>query len=185
MESHFEKLNDRLSLSCKLYSLDRMLSGSSALKRKFSFSLEKPEIELYEILGIVNELKKIRKDFNSCVYIHQCTGDTYYVGYASGLYLKENVEKTDENIMLNRLADHRDNGGKIMQSTMTYLFPVISCLGFFPGDKEDEDLMTILMSKFAGNRIRGGKWASPYITPKYPDMDINEIKNKLLSRIFP
>lgn len=182
MESYYEELNDKLSLSCKLYSLNKMMGGSSALKSKFSFNLEKPEIELYEILDIINELKKIRKGFNSCVYIHQCTGDTYYVGYADSSYLEKNVEKTDENIMLNRLADHRANGGKKMPSNMTYLFPVISCLGFFPGDKEDEDLMTILMSKFAGNRIRGGKWASPYITPKYPEMDINEIKNKLLMR---
>ena len=38
------------------------------------------------------------------------------------------------------------------------------------------------MSKFAGNKVRGGKWASPFIEPEYPNITVEEIKNKLLIR---
>jgi len=185
MESHYKELIGRLEVSQRLYSFDKMMGGCSALRNKIGFTLEKPEIELYEILEFTNELKRLRTGFNSCVYIHQCTGDTYYVGFSDSSYLDKGIEKTDENTMLNRLADHRNNGGTKTPSNMTYLFPVISCLGFFPGDKIDEDLITILMSKFAGNAVRGGKWASPFIKPNYPNLTIDEIKNRLLSRIKP
>ena len=185
MESYYDLSIERMNMSKKLYTLLKQMGGSSKLKQKVSFKLEKREIELYEILDIMQNLRKIRKGFKSCVYLHQCMDNTYYVGYADNSYLEKDVEKTDENTMLNRLEDHRNNGGTKTPSNMTYLFPVISCLGFFPGDKEDEDLITILMSKFAKNNVRGGKWASPFIIPEYPEMSIDEIKDKLLLRINP
>jgi hypothetical protein len=184
MESLYSETISRLEVSSELYSLFKKMGGASEVKSKIYFELEKPKIELYEIIDIIQELKK-RKGFNSCVYVHLCMDNTYYVGYSDGSYLKSDIIKTDENMMLCRLADHRKNGGTVTPSNMTYLFPVVSCIGFFPGDKEDEDLMTILMSKFAGNNVRGGKWASPFIKPEYPDMTIEEIKNKLLMRKTP
>jgi hypothetical protein len=185
MESLYSETIGRLDVSNKLYNLFKMMGGASGVKSKIYFELEKPEIELYEIIDIIQELRRVRKGFNSCVYIHLCMDNTYYVGYADSSYLKSGVDKTDENTMLCRLADHRKNGGTNTPSNMTYLFPVVSCIGFFPGDKEDEDLMTILMSKFVGNNVRGGKWASPFIKPEYPEISIEEIKNKLLSRTSP
>jgi len=179
MESLYSETISRLEVSSELYSLFKKMGGASEVKSKICFELDKPEIELYEIINIIQELKR-RKGFNSCVYVHLCMDNTYYVGYADGSYLKSDIDKTYENMMLCRLSDHRKNGGTITPSNMTYLFPVVSCIGFFPGDKEDEDLMTILMSKFAGNKVRGGKWASPFIEPEYPNMTVEEIKNKLL-----
>lgn len=38
-------------------------------------------------------------------------------------------------------------------SYMTYLYPVISCLIAFYGDKDDEELVTMLMSKCVGNNV--------------------------------
>jgi len=183
MDSLYSETTGRLEISRELYSLFKKMGGASGVKSKIYFELDKPEIELYEIIDIIQELRRVRKGFNSCVYVHLCMDSTYYVGFADSSYLKRHVEKTDENIMLNRLADHRKNGGTDTPSNMTYLFPVVSCIGFFPGDKEDEDLMTILMSKFAGNNVRGGRWASPFIKPEYPEISIKEIKNKLLSRV--
>lgn len=181
MESLYSETVSRLEVSSELYSLFKKMGGASEVKSKICFELNKPEIELYEIIDIIQELKE-RKGFNSCVYVHLCMDNTYYVGYADGSYLKSDITKTYENMMLCRLADHRKNGGTITPSNMTYLFPVVSCIGFFPGDKEDEDLMTILMSKFVGNKVRGGKWASPFIEPEYPNMTVEEIKKKLFMR---
>jgi uncharacterized UPF0146 family protein len=185
MESHYNETIARMQVSKKMYELLKMTTGSHIVRRKMVFNLEKPEIELYEILDLIYELRQTRKGFNSCVYIHQCMDNTYYVGYAEGKYLKESIERTAENMMISRLNDHRNSGGTITPTNMTYLFPVVSCIGFFPGDKEDEDLMTILMSKFAGNNVRGGKWASPFITANYPEISVNDIKNRLRTRIKP
>jgi hypothetical protein len=183
MEQHYDETISRMHVSKKMYGIIKMMTGSSELKTRISFELDKPEIELYEILELTYELRKTRKGFNSCVYIHQCMDNTYYVGYSEAGYNKN--ANTIENIMLSRLMDHRNNGGTMTPSNMTYLFPVVSCLGFFPGDKEDEDLMTVLMSKFAGNKVRGGKWASPFITPTYPVMSVSDIKKRLTMRINP
>ena len=84
----------------------------------------------------------------------------------------------------NRLADHRNNGGTIMPTCFTHIYPVISCICSFFGDKEDEDLITILMSKCVGNNVRGGIWASPFIIPQYPNFTIDEIKYKLINKIL-
>jgi hypothetical protein len=185
MQTIFEETIQDTVKTSRIYDILHKMGGSSELKRKFGFEKTKPDIELYEIIDLTYELKRIRSGFNSCVYIHLCENNTYYVGYANDTYMDKGMDKTIENIMNSRLSDHRKNGGKKFASNMTYLFPVVSCLAYFPGDKEDEDLITILMSKFAGNRVRGGIWASPFITPDYPDMSIDEIKNKLLCRINP
>lgn len=185
MESIIEETVKTAVKSSRIYDILHKMGGSSELKKKISFESSKPEIELYEIIDLTYELKRIRSGFNSCVYINLCTNNTYYVGYANDFYVNKDTPKTLENVMLSRLSDHRNNGGTKFQSNMTYLFPVVSCVAYFPGDKEDEDRMTILMNKFAGNRVRGGIWDSPFMIPEYPDMTIDEIKNKLLTRTNP
>ena len=185
MEYIFEDTIHHAAKSLRLFEIMYKMCGSSEIKKQVCFESPKPEIELYEVIDLTHELKRIRQGFNSCVYIHLCANNTYYVGYATDAYLDKDIPKTTENIMLSRLSDHRKNGGQIVPSNMTYLFPVVTCLAYFPGDKEDEDLITILMSKFAGNKVRGGQWASPFIDPEYPDMTVDEIKNKLLHRTTP
>lgn len=185
MDNIFEETVHHAVKTSRIYDTMYKMCGTSELKKLICFESPKPEIELYEIIDLTHELKRIRHGFHSCVYIHLCRNNTYYVGYATDAYLDKDTPKTTENIMLSRLSDHRRNGGQTIPSNMTYLFPVVSCLTYFPGDKEDEDLMTILMSKFAGNRVRGGEWASPFTSPEYPDMTVDEIKNKLLNRKTP
>jgi len=183
MDDYFDEVIQRTIKSGQIYDRAKKMGGSSELKRMFSFDSPKPEIELYEIIELTNELKRIRKDYESCVYIHLCESSTYYVGYSSsssGSVLYPDEVTKSEMSMLSRLSSHRKNGGS---TNMTYHFPVVSCLSYFPGDKEDEDLMTILMSKFAGNRVRGGKWASAFVKPDYPDMTIEDIKNRLMTRL--
>lgn len=185
MQDLIEGKISRLVQTSKIYDLMQKMGGCSAIKQHYKHKLDKPEIELYEIIDLTYKLKNIRSGFNSCVYINLCTDSTFYVGYATDKYLDSSVSNTNENIMLSRLADHRDNGGKKMPSNMTYLFPVVSCLAYFPGDTKDEDLITILMSKCVKNNVRGGKWATPFIEPEYPSMTVEEIKNKLLERTKP
>ncbi len=82
-----------------------------------------------------------------------------------------------------RLADHRDNGGTIMPTNFTNMYPVISCLCSFYGDKNDEDLVTILMTKCVGNNVRGGVYSSPFNKlPDFTNITIDEIKDKLLNK---
>jgi len=182
MDDYFDEVIHRTVKSGQIYNMAKKMGGSSDLKRMSSFDSPKPEIELYEIIELTNELKRVRKDHSSCVYIHLCESSTHYVGYsssASGSVSYPDEATKSERAMLSRLSSHRKNGGS---TNMTYHFPVVSCLSYFPGDTEDEDLMTILMSKFAGNRVRGGKWASAFVTPNYPDMTIDDIKNRLITR---
>lgn len=182
MEDEYIELIKGVEVSERKYTLMKQMMGSSLIRERSVFKTDKPEIELYEILDFIYELKRNRVGFNSCVYVHQCMYDMYYVGYAESGYGKKGVKSTTENMMLTRLEDHRNNGGTKTPTNMTHLFPVVSCIGYFPGDKEDEDVMTILMSKFAGNKVRGGKWASPFVKPTYPDISTEEIKRKLRNR---
>jgi hypothetical protein len=182
MEDEYIELMKGVEVSERKYMLMKKVMGSSLIRERGVFKTDKPEIELYEIIDFIYELKRNRVGFNSCVYLHQCMYDMYYVGYAESGYGKNGIESTTENMMLTRLEDHRNNGGTKNPTNMTHLFPVVSCIGYFPGDKEDEDLMTILISKFAGNKVRGGKWASPFVKPKYPDITIEDIKKRLKDR---
>jgi len=158
------------------------LFGSSRARFINKFKLEKPEIELCDIIKFIYNLKTIRPLYEYSVYIDLCQDSKFYVGISHSSYLDSSVEVTDDNMAKSRLADHRDNGGSIMPTNFTHMYPVISCLCSFFGDKEDEDLITILMSKCVGNNVRGGKWASPFCIPDYPIFTINEIKDKLLNK---
>jgi len=182
MEDEYIELIKGVEVSEMKYMWMKQMMGSSLIREMGVFKTDKPEIELYEIIDLIYELRRNRIGFNSCVYVHQCMYDMYYVGYAESGYGKKGMESKTENIMLTRLEDHRNNGGTKTPTNMTYLFPVVSCIGYFPGDKEDENLMTILMSKFAGNKVRGGKWASPFMKPNYPEISIEEIKRILKDR---
>ena len=182
MEDEYIELIKGVEVSERKYMWMKKMMGSSLIREMGVFKTDKPEIELYEIIDLIYELRRNRMGFNSCVYVHQCMYDMYYVGYAESGYGKKGMESKTENIMLTRLEDHRNNGGTKTPTNMTHLFPVVSCIGYFPGDKEDENLMTILMSKFAGNKVRGGKWASPFMKPNYPEISIEEIKRILKDR---
>lgn len=136
-----------------------------------------PEIELCDIINFIYTLKLKRKPSNGCVYINACQDGKFYVGFSSGDYLPLGVEATSDNMAKNRLLSHRQGGG--MYSNFITMYPVISTLISFYGGYEDEDLITILMNKCVGNNVRGGKWASPFINPNYPNYSIDEIKEKL------
>jgi len=165
--------------------IQKRLRGSIRARYINTFKLDNPEIELCDIVNFINnELKPIRSKFKNAVYIDICQDSKFYVGISSSRYLDNNIEPTDENMAKNRLESHRDNGGGIFPTNFTYMYPVISCLCYFYGNKEDEDLITILMSKCVGNNVRGGIYACPFTLPKYPDYTIDEIKNKLLNRIL-
>lgn len=140
----------------------------------FDLNSEKPEIELCEINAFLQRLNLTREKMNSCVYINSCEDGKFYVGYCSGI--SDNID----NLAEYRLVQHRDNGGN---TNFTFLHRVISCNVAFYGDHEDEDLVTMLMTKCVGNNVRGGKWASPFIElPDFSDTSVNDIKNKLLKR---
>ena len=162
---------------------DGMLGYSNA-RYINKFKLEKPDIELCDIINFIHHLKTIRPVFEYSVYIDLCQDSKFYVGISHSSYLKSDVDITDDNMAKNRLEDHRNNGGTIMPTCFTHIYPVISCICSFFGDKEDEDLITILMSKCVGNNVRGGIWASPFIIPHYPNFTIDEIKYKLKNKIL-
>jgi len=161
------------------------LHGSSRARYINKFKLDKPEIEISDIINFINDkLKPIRPKYQNAVYIDICQDSKFYVGISNSSYLDSSVEATADNIAKKRLESHRDNGGGIFPTNFTHMYPVISCLCCFYGNKEDEDLITILMSKCVGNNVRGGIYACPFTKPKYPDYTINEIKDKLLNRIL-
>lgn len=160
------------------------LLGSSRSRLINKFILPKPEIELSDIINFIHKLKTIRPLYQSAVYIDLCQDSKFYVGISNSTYLDNNIPVTDDNIANSRLADHRNNGGTIFPTNFTHMYPVINSLCSFFGDKDDEDLITILMSKSVGNSVRGGKWASPFIIPDYPNLTIQQIKQKLLDKIL-
>jgi len=144
----------------------------------------KPEIELSDIINFIHKLKTIRPLYKSAVYIDLCQDSKFYVGISHSKFLDSNIEVTDDNMAKSRLKDHRNNGGQFFPTYFTCIYPVITSICSFFGDKEDEDLITILMSKSVGNSVRGGKWASPFIIPDYPNFNIQQIKQKLLDKIL-
>jgi hypothetical protein len=157
--------------------------GTNEIRRHFfNFKSPTPKIELCEIIDFCTKLRDQRCQLDSVVYIDLCTESKFYVGYTSIYWLKKGIEPTDKNMAMCRLESHRDNGGGVFYTIFTTIFPVISCLTYFYGDKEDEDLMTLLMNHAVGNNVRGGQWASARYIPDYPEMSIDEIKSKLLSR---
>jgi len=160
-----------------------ILCGNNRARYINKFKLDTPEIELCDIINFINnELKPTRPKYSNAVYIDICQDSKFYVGISSSSYLDSSVEATDENMAKHRLESHRDNGGGSFPTNFTYMYPVISCLCYFYGNKQDEDLVTILMSKCVGNNVRGGIYASPFIKPNYPNYTIEEIKQKLLDR---
>lgn len=167
---------ERMTLHAKLLPMSYDLAGCKTFypnKRK----LTTPEIELSEIISLSHRLNKERnkEKYNGCVYVNICEDGKFYVGYTNKV-----VGQDTSTTVISRLEQHRDNGGG---TYWTYFYPVISCMTFFPGNCEDEDLMTILMSKCVGiGKVRGGKWASAMTIPKLPDMTVQEIVSKLLNK---
>jgi hypothetical protein len=160
-----------------------LFTHHNAFKKYYSFHLSTPEIEICDIVRFIETLRQLKfKSSDSAVYIDMCQSGKFYVGIACIRYLKDGVENTPDNMAKNRLNAHRDNGGGSCQTNFTYIYPVISNLTSFYGDKEDEDLLTILMSKCVGDNVRGGVWASPFDTPDYPPYTVEELKTKLLSK---
>lgn len=152
--------------------LSKVMGGS--VTRPKMFKLNKPEIELREIYSFLEKLNETRNQLNSCVYVNVCEDGRFYVGYCCGT--SENID----NLAEDRLSQHRDNGG---YTNFTYLHRVISCAVVFYGDKKDEDLVTMLMSKCVGDRVRGGQWASPFIKlPDFSKNSVDDIKQQLFSR---
>ena len=125
--------------------------------------VEKPEIEMIEISNIVSQLKN--KTDKSSVYVLICENSKFYVGYTM-----KNINE--------QLKEHRNNG-----SNWTCINKVIGILYHFPGDKNDENNMTLLMSKCVGEEnVRGGKWddyRNVIFEKKDKDMIISELLTKV------
>lgn len=148
------------------------------------FKVPKPEIELSQILEIVSKMKAKRNpsDYQYCVYLNILEDTKFYVGVTDAMYIPNDDLKNAQNAAYSRLADHRDGGGQITPTYWTYYYPTITNLCFFPGDKDDEDNMTLLVAKAIGtHRVRGGRWTK--MEPWSDDAPLEVIIERLLNKI--
>ncbi len=174
-----------MSRQMKYHILATAFRASEDIKDKTIVKKTSPEIELQEILEFIDTVKEKRKteNWNTCVYIILCESDKIYVGYSGTKYLKDHTEKTLLNAAKYRLEQHRNISQSIICSNFTHIFSPISLLGYFPGDTDDENLMTCLISKCVGiNNVRGGIYSS--CNSLYDGMNkltIDELKNNIMT----
>ena len=84
-------------------------------------------------------------------------------------------------LKLHLLNSHRDNGGGSSPANWTWIHPVVSVLAFIQGNSDDEDLITLLVSKCVGeDNVRGGKWTDIHKSPLFPKMTVEEIKAAII-----
>jgi hypothetical protein len=172
----------RMTYQFSLTKLALEMGGLPSFPQRFK--LDPPEIELCEIIRFAQMLTQTRdwKKYKTVVYIDICESSKFYVGYSDSSYLKEGA-KTPYNTAKNRLNAHRDNGGGTSPTYWTHFYPVISCLVAFPGDYEDEDLMTLLVAKCVGkHNVRGGQWASGLEAQTFPKKSVHDIMKELTDR---
>jgi hypothetical protein len=138
------------------------------------------EYELSNVIAMMNHLNQRRKfdDYNTVVYLNLCDDSKFYVGLSNKAYLSDDSPKTAEASMLSRLKTHRTH-----ESWDTYwntLYPVITNLAFFPGTRDEENLVTLLVSKAVGqSNVCGGNWTRQPC--QFPDFDVQATINTLLN----
>ena len=147
--------------------------------------LKKPEMELLDICSFIHELKERReksgKYHETAVYVLLCEFGTIYVGLSRINYMN-NGTKTHLESVMERLRSHRNWHDSPVRANWTALFKVISLLSYMPGDKEDENLITLLLSNcFNDMKVRGGDYTclGPMEIPKN---ELSEIKMKLIKK---
>jgi hypothetical protein len=161
------------------------MGGLPLIKVFKPFSLKKPCIEMYEVLQFLKTIFDLRIKnnlFMDCgVYIHLCEYSTFYVGLAKTEFMGMKFA-TVHDAIVSRLNEHRNWPDSIVKANWTVLYKIISMISYIPGDKEDENLVTLLIEKCVGpNRVRGGDYT--YIGHQiFPNISIEEIKEKLMQK---
>lgn len=172
------RMNKIVKVYCEMggISLDKIIKP---------FSIPTPPIELYDIIEFTRKISLLREKNNispSCaVYAHLCENSTMYVGTANTEFRGLKYDTLYDAVM-GRLKEHRNWPSTIVKANWTAVNKVISPLFYFPGDKEDENLITLLIEKCVGSdKVRGGIYT--FIGKiRFPNTTIEEIKSKLLER---
>jgi len=152
--------------------------------RHLNFHIPSPEIEIYEIIQFMNNLSR-SDSYETAIYILALENSKYYVGIADTSFIKG--KHTDSNkyeiAVKTRLNSHRDNGGGSCPTNWTWIHPVTSLCAFIQGDREDENLITLLVSKCVGeDNVRGGNWTEIHGRPSFPKMSLEEIKTAIIKK---
>ena len=163
-EDYIERIN-RMFEQLQFFVIQTTMNGYAKARYIHPFETPTPEIELSEVIDFIFEIWSLRENgnYHTTVYIHLCENNKYYVGYSNYSYLPQGVEKTPKNSAFNRLEDHRNNGGTITKTNFTHLYKVIANITYFKGDKNDEDVITLLLSYAVGKQnVRGVIFSSPF-----------------------
>lgn len=149
------------------------------------FVMEKPLMELCDIFAFINEIKELRekskKYKETGVYAHLCEYGTIYVGISRVNHMGNGTLTIDESIR-QRLHDHRNWHESGTLANWTGLYRVLSMIFYFPGDKEDENLIVLLLNNCLSNtKVRGGKYTG-IGNINIPKINIEDIKLQLISR---
>jgi hypothetical protein len=144
-----------------------------------NFKLQRPEIELCDIIEFLQKVNKMRKKnkqkYKHCIYLNLCENSKFYVGISTTDVSNNSVERY-KNGMLKRLEMHRDNGGGSVPTNWTWIHKVISNIVYMKGNHTDENLVTQLVAKCVGpENVRGGDWTEIHSTPKFPEMTVKQI----------
>lgn len=90
--------------------------------------------------------------------------------------------KTYYDAIMNRIYEHRNWPSSAVKANWTAIYKVCSLLFYLPGDEEDENLITQLIEKCVGPyHVRGGIYTNIGFV-SFPEINLNEIKEKLMSR---
>lgn len=136
------------------------------------------EYQLSNVIALMNQLNYKRKftDYNTVVYLNLCDASKFYVGFSNSSYIPNGIPKTAENTMLTRLQSHIEHDP--WDTYWNTLYPVMTNLAFFPGTRDEEDLITLLVSKAVGQEnVCGGSWPRQPCT--FPEFDVQDTINKL------
>lgn len=169
----------------KIVKLHEEMDGISLTKLIKPFTITRPAIELCEVLEFMKSLFDLRQKnklyVESAIYINLCEYSTLYVGLAYTTFRGITFSSYFDAIQ-SRLHEHRNWPSNIIKANWTALYKVKTLLSYFPGDKEDENLLTLLLVKcLDSSNVRGGIYTDLGLI-KFPQLSVEEIKNKLLER---
>lgn len=184
LQTHRTKNRNNLELMRRIKLHEDM--GSIEMRRgaeSLNFKLLSPDIEFCDVAAFLYDVSKIRsKNYESVIYINALENSKYYVGisHCSKNNIYKGYDKYKQATM-SRLESHRDNGGGAWPTNWTWIHPVISTLAYMPGDREDENLVTLLVTKcFGEDNVRGGDWTTFHKRPEFPKMTVDEIKTAII-----
>ncbi len=161
------------------------MGGVSLHKLIKPFKLDPPKLEMIDLLTFIQEIKTIREQkgmYSDCaVYAHLCNYSAIYVGIAR-IEFRGQTFPDLRSAIESRLNEHRNWPSNAVKANWTALNKVITCMFYLPGDKEDENLITQLLTHCVGEeKVRGGDhtFIGPY---DFPLSTVFDIKYKLLKR---